>query len=213
MAEIALPRIVARRRVDLRVVVGVFLMLLAVFGGATVIRHANTRTDVLVVARPVSPGQVLTDGDLRVAEVGLDPSMQGVVPASDQAAVTGRVAGQPLRPGELLSRYDLASSSIPRGFVAMSIPAKPEQAVGGELRSGDHVAVIATYGAGQPQARTATILPDVVVHSVGPESDFGGGNAALVITLLVPQGSEEQLAAARAGANLDVVLLPAGAGS
>ncbi len=57
-AEALLPRAHVRlRRVDLRVAVGVLLMLVAVFGGASLIKSAQARTPVLVAARAVQPGE------------------------------------------------------------------------------------------------------------------------------------------------------------
>jgi len=215
MAQAVLPRALARRRVDLRVVVGVFLVLLSVLGAISVINRANSRVEVLVAARPVGPGETIEEGDLAVAEVGLDPRMQGVLRASEEAGVVGRVAAEPLAPGELLTRSSLAQPALPSGFVAMAIPAKPEQAVGGRLGPGDHVAVIATFGAGTEETRTLTLLQDVVVFGVERTRSFSGeqeGELAIV-TLLIPPEAAERLAAARANAELDLVLLSRAGGS
>jgi Flp pilus assembly protein CpaB len=213
MADVAVPRTFSRPRVDVRVVVGVFLMLLSVVGGASVIRHANTRTTVLVVARPLQPGEVISADDLRPAEVGLDPSLQGVVPAREETNVVGRVAGAPLLPGELLTRFALSSTAIPKGFVAMSVSARREGAVGGQVRSGDHVDVIATRGSNTGRTAARTLLHDVVVSRVGESSGLAANPGQLVVTLLIPARAAEQLAAAQAAGEIDLALLPAGGGS
>lgn len=215
MAEVALPRARARHRVDLRVVVGAFLMLLSVLGATSLINRANSRVEVLVVARAVAPGEVIEEADLAVAEVGLDPRMEGVLRASEETAVVGWVAAEPLAPGELITRSSLAQPALPDGFVAMAVPAKPEQAVGGRLGPGDHVAVIATFDAGTEETRTLTLLEDVVVYAVERTRSFSGeqeGDLAIV-TLLVPPEAAERLAAALANAELDLVLLSRAGGS
>ena len=47
------------RRLDLRVAVGLLLMLVAVLGGASLIRSAQDRIPVLVAAGSVQPGEVI----------------------------------------------------------------------------------------------------------------------------------------------------------
>ena len=67
-AEALLPRAHVRlRRIDLRVAVGLLLMLVAIFGGASLIRTAQARIPVLVGAAAVQPGDVITASDIRVA--------------------------------------------------------------------------------------------------------------------------------------------------
>lgn len=63
--------------------------------------------------------------------------MESVLRASEQAEVVGQVAGEPLSAGELLTRSPMAQPALPTGFVAMAVPAKPEQAVGGMIGPGD----------------------------------------------------------------------------
>jgi SAF domain-containing protein len=72
MTSTAMPRSTARlRRIDLRVVIGLALLLAGVVGTVAVVQRAGQRVPVLVVAREVPAGQVLGDQDVRVAELGL----------------------------------------------------------------------------------------------------------------------------------------------
>src|SRR5919108_759207 len=99
--EAIVPRAHARlRRLDLRVAVGLVLMVVAVLGGASLIRSAQERTPVLLVASAVQPGDVIEAEDVRVVEVSL-PAGVDYLPASMRNEVVGRVAAEPLVEGEV----------------------------------------------------------------------------------------------------------------
>src|SRR5512133_1611541 len=58
MTSTAVPRSTARlRRIDLRVVIGLALLLAGVLGTVTVVQRAGQRVPVLVVAREVPAGR------------------------------------------------------------------------------------------------------------------------------------------------------------
>lgn len=74
MASTAVPRSAARlRRVDLRVVIGLALLLAGVLGTVAMVERAGQRMPVLVMARDVRSGQLVGDQDVRVAELGVAP--------------------------------------------------------------------------------------------------------------------------------------------
>ena len=76
MTSTAVPRSTARlRRIDLRVVIGLALLLAGVLGTVAVVQRAGQRVPVLVMAREVPAGQVVGDQDVRVAELGLAPGV------------------------------------------------------------------------------------------------------------------------------------------
>src|SRR4029453_9748424 len=83
------------RRLDLRVAVGVLLMLVAVLGGASLIRRAQDRIPVLVAAGRVQPGEVIGPSDLRVVEMSV-PAGVAYLSASAEGQGGGRGAGGPL---------------------------------------------------------------------------------------------------------------------
>ena len=92
MTSTAVPRSTARlRRIDLRVVIGLVLLLVGVLGTVAVIQRAGQRVPVLVMAREVPAGQVLGDQDVRVAELGLGPGV-ATLGVGDRGRVVGRVA-------------------------------------------------------------------------------------------------------------------------
>ena len=66
MTSTAVPRSTARlRRIDLRVVIGLALLLAGVLGTVAVVQRAGQRVPVLVMAREVPAGQVVGDQDVR----------------------------------------------------------------------------------------------------------------------------------------------------
>lgn len=205
-AEALLPRAHVRlRRIDLRVAVGVLLMLVAVLGGASLIKSAQARTPVLVAARAVEPGQVIGLEDVRVAGVSLSGGI-AYLSAAMREQIVGRVATEPMWPGKLLGPNSVSESPpLPAGNVAMSLLLKPDHAAGGALRAGDHVAVIASTAPGRGEPNTTILFTDVVVLAVSrAESAEGGG---VVVTLRLLLQDARALAAARAAGDINLVLL------
>ena len=126
-AEALLPRAHARvRKLDLRVAVGLLLMMVAVVGGASLIKSAQARIPVLVAAGTVEPGQVIEASDIRVVEASLAGGIAHL-PASMQDSIVGRVATEPLWEGKLLSPNSASDAPpLAPGTVAMSLQLKPD---------------------------------------------------------------------------------------
>jgi Flp pilus assembly protein CpaB len=215
LTETVVPRAHARlRRIDLRVVTGLVLMVVAVLGGASLIRTAQERTPVLLVAGGVQPGEVIEDADLRVAEVSI-PAGVDYFPASVRSQIVGRVAAEPLWEGKMLSSASVSEAPpFPPGTVAITMLLPAESALGGNVRAGDRVAVISSAGRDQAatgEASPATILfPDVPVLSVRPGSSAEG--QGLLVTLTLRLEEARALAEARSRGRVDLALLPGGAG-
>src|SRR6266511_2923891 len=95
------------RRLDLRVAVGLLLMLVAVLGGASLIRNAQARTPVLVAAGAVQPGEVIQASDLRIVEMSV-PAGLSYLPASMGHRIEGTVAAEPLWEGKFLGAGSVA---------------------------------------------------------------------------------------------------------
>ncbi len=207
----AIPRAHARlRRLDLRVAVGLLLMLVAVLGGASLIRTAQHRTPILVAARTVRPGEFIEASDLRVVEVSV-PAGVAYLPASAEEDVSGRVAAEPLSEGKILAPGSVSDASpLAPGMVAMSLLLPQESAVGGAIRAGDRVAVLSSPGtssAGVNLQRSATtiLFTEVPVLSVRQVSTAEG--QSLLITLTLRLEDARALVQARATGRVDIVLL------
>lgn len=205
-AEAILPRAHARlRRVDMRVAVGLILMLVAVFGGASLIKTAQARIPVIVAAANVQPGQVITASDLRIADVSLAGGIQ-YVSASMRDQLVGRVATEPLWDGKLLGPGSVSQAPpLPAGMVAMSVALKPDRAVAGNVGPGDHVAVIASPNSGSAGGQTTILLTSVEVLGVSRAAAEEGGGVIVTLKLRLEQA--RVLASARAAGQIDFVLL------
>ena len=167
MTSTAVPRSTARlRRIDLRVVIGLALLLAGVLGTVAVVQRAGQRVPVLVVAREVPAGQVVGDQDVRVAELGLAPGV-ATLGIGDRGRVVGQVASVPLAAGQVLTPTAMVEGgpALGPGRVAMSVAVAPEHAAAGLLRAGDRVAVVASGTPDQPDVRAGVVLSSVPVLS------------------------------------------------
>ena len=201
------------RRLDLRVAVGVLLMLVAVLGGASLIRSAQDRIPVLVAAGSVQPGEVIGPSDLRVVEMSV-PAGVAYLSASAEGQIEGRVAAEPLWEGKVLGPGSVAEAPpVAAGMVAITLLLPPESAVGGDVRSGDRVAVLSSpgvdeAGGNQQKAATTILLPDVPVLWVRDASTSEGEGVFVTLTLRLDEA--RAIAEARASGRVDLALLPGG---
>lgn len=216
------------RRLDLRAVVGLFLMLAATGGSITFWSAAADTRDILVATRPLPAGSRLSSSDLAVARVRVDDDIyQAAVPAAERERLVGRQLAEPVHAQQVLARGQVSTRSpIGPDQLALTIPVSPEAAVGGRVRPGDAVLVLVTLNKGKSDSRTALVLPRVTVYEVGYDdrsiavgsvasssaSADAGGPAArgtlTSLTLLVNEEQALQLAQARWNGELDVALLP-----
>jgi len=178
--------------------------------------------DVVVAATRLSRGVPLSTEGLTLAAVPEAYAPPGAFQRIEQAA--GRVALSDLATGEVVTQTRLArvragpvASLVPEGLRAFAVPSTLPP---GSVAAGDRVDVLATYGSGQPY--TETVVEGVEVLLVlGPPpptgSDDGlsvdtaaaGIGTPTVLVLLVAPEQQEDLAFARAFADLAVTVEPA----
>jgi Flp pilus assembly protein CpaB len=206
MTSTTLPQAAARlRRIDLRVVVGLAVLLVGVAGTFGVVQQADQRTPVLVMARDVPAGQVIGTRDVRVAELGLASGV-ATLGLAERGRVVGHVASAPLTAGQVLSPASVtASPPLGPGQAVMSLAVAPEHAAAGLLRGGDRVAVVASGKQDQPAAYAQVLLSPVPVLSVSTQEDDAGGRR-LLVSLAVRPEQAPALAQAAQG-TVDLVLL------
>jgi Flp pilus assembly protein CpaB len=213
--------------VGLSLVVGVLLHGYVARASAAA-RGFGPQTSVVVAARFVPRGTLLSPADvqtLRMPQAFVGP---GALTSVGQA--TGRAALTDLATGEVVTRTRLArvragpvASLVPQGLRAFAVPSTLPV---GAVRSGDHVDVLGTFGAGGAgQPHTETVAEGLeVLFVLGPGqpgdqsgggglnldvSGAGAGSAVTLIVLVAPY-QEEKLAFARAFANLEVAIAPPG---
>lgn len=203
--ETLVPRTASRiRRIDMRIVLGVILMLFAVVGTATVVQRAQARIPVLVAAEAVEAGEVIEASDIKVADLSVGGGI-AYLAASRQNGIVGQIAAEPLSPGKVLTPSSVVTkSTLPSGYVAMSVSLKPYRAASGSIHSGDHVAVIASPTQGRDEP-TTILFKDVAVQSVQQAQTSEG--STLIVTLRLRLEEARALAEAQAKGSIDLVLL------
>ena len=113
--------------------------------------HAAIR--YVVAAHSVEPGTRLTTADLTTVPVDLPPE-QAALAFTEPSTLVGTTSLGPLGAGQLVQAPALARGPLSPFEVSLSVDS--DRALDGHLVSGEHVAVLATYGSG-PDAVTLTV--------------------------------------------------------
>ena len=214
---------VALPRADVRLLVGLALVAVALVGGLSLWRQAQVTLPVVVAAREIAPGHVIERGDLDLTQARLEGPLAALAfGEAEVSTLVGSTAATAIHAGELVVRPDLGSGPvIGPDQVAVTMPVQAD-AVYARLRRGDEVAVMATSDEGKPQSLTLALLERATVFEVAFESSrisLGGGgdpeqNGSLTnVTLLIPRSEAERVAHAVVNAQLTLLLLaPTSAG-
>jgi Flp pilus assembly protein CpaB len=187
---------------------------------ASVAEALGQKVAVVMAAQPVERGSVLAPSQLRLEEMPQAYAPPGVIGEISKAA--GRVALSDLAPGEVVTETRLArvragpvASLVPEGLRAFAVPTSLPP---GALVPGDRVDVLATFASGQPHTETVVTGVEVLFvlgdaasdsSSLGLDASAAGIGEATTLILLVSPTQEEDLAFARAFADLQVAIAPA----
>lgn len=219
-ARTAVERTVAGRRRQLPVVVvGVLLVVGCALAFADASLRTGGGTEVLVVARPVAAGQVVTPADLRAVHLSARGALS-TVPAGDEQSVVGRPAAEPLAAGAVLTQADVGSgSAVGAGSDVVAVALKPG-AYPPDLAPGDRVQVVpvsSSSGAASPGTGSGagslggsqTVGPvSVTVLAVQQPSATSGSPA--VLSLEVARSDAASVASLAAAGEVALVQIGAG---
>lgn len=217
------PRLWSFPRVDVRLLVGFGLVAIALAGGLTLADQLRVTEPVVVAARTIAAGQVVTRENLGVGEARLEGSLSSLaIGEAELGSIVGQTASQTIHAGTLVVRPGLGSGPvIGADDVAVTV-AVAADAVFGELRRGDVVAVMATSEPGRPQSQTTTLLERSTVYDVALDADrvtLGGGASdqqggrITNVTLLVPRADAERVTHALVNGTLTLLVVsPSAAG-
>lgn len=208
-------------RLDVRALVGILLMLVAIGGSIAVWTTEQDTREVLVLARDLPAGATLQQSDLNVTRARLDdPIYDAAYSRSQMNSLVGRQLAEPAHANQLLVRKQISSQPrLGEGQMVLAIPVRTDAAAGGRIRANDNVAIIATPNNSNGGA-SRVVLPRVTVYEVGRDqpSSFSSSSSSSSaasstgsvswLTLIVSQDQAVQLAQARWGSDLDVALLP-----
>lgn len=155
------------------------LLALAVVAGAAagaIYWAATQRTGVVVAAADLEPGRPIEARDVETRDLPPDALPDGAL--TDPAAAVGRYVRGPLARGQLVLSRELADSPatfaggvpLPPGLRAIAIPVDASGAVGGAVRPGSRVDVLAVpRDARDGGGATELVVPSALVIDVRGE--------------------------------------------
>jgi pilus assembly protein CpaB len=189
----------------------VFAVLLAAVGTFVLVQYVSSADEralagqetieVLVLNQAVAAGTPAEElaANVETALVPAKTQVPGSVASLDQ--LTGTVTGVDLVPGEqlLLSRFIEPAVfqaqddfEVPEGLVEVTVSLSPERAVGGALRQGDLVAVLASFepfdldGAEPDEdGNLPSDIEDVILPDAGSETPKTPNTTGLIIHKVV----------------------------
>jgi len=200
-------RVKAPSWLDLRLVLGVALVLASVLLGAVVVSGANHTYRRLAVTRDLAAGTLLSREDVKVVDVSLPGRGDGIYLAGD-ADIVGKQLNRSLSSGELLPAAALgtaaALTTVTVPFAAGAAPA---------LAPGQRVEIWLSSKA----CSSVVLLADVTVQDVtDPGRSFSSsGGQNVVISVPPPLAARAVAALDREGATIRAGILtgPAQAGA
>lgn len=163
---------------DLRLVLGVALVLGSVLVGSVVVSHADDTRPVVTVRRDLAAGTILRRTDLRLVQVRLPPG-HIYLTRVDQAV--GRRLGRAVTAGELVP--EMATASV-ADRTTVTVPLGPGTAP--TLRTGQRIQVWVSA----PGCDSLVLVRDVTVQGVQTDAgaSFGtGGEGQDVVVSVAPE--------------------------
>lgn len=193
-----------RRRPGL-MVAGVAMVVLGALAAIWLVSASGHRVPVVMVARDVAYGTVVTREDLTTTSVAVDPSV-AVVPAGQASSLVGQRATVALRAGALVTRADVTSAGVVGADqVLVPLPLAAGRVPASGLSAGDRLLVVDAPAAGADPAPGAPRSFAAQVVRVGP-ADVNG---TVVVDVVASAGDGPALATRAATGRFVIVVLPA----
>lgn len=187
---------------------GVVVLLVSALIGAYVFTQSGATTSVLAVGSPVAKGEVIERGDMVSKQVA---GVDGSIAVQDIERVIGSTAAVDMTAGQVIVDDAITSDPIPgpgESVVGLSLTAAQMPA---DLAPGDLVQVVSVPAADEATAGVAEATVLAARAQVLSVTGGGEGNESRsVVTVVVPQGESNQLAASSAAGRAAVVQIPAG---
>ncbi|MDP9408550.1 MAG: RcpC/CpaB family pilus assembly protein, partial [Actinomycetota bacterium] len=201
-------RLAAPGWLDARFVAGVFLVLVSVVAGSTLIARADDTVGVYAVTRGVAAGEVLTTSDVSVIQVDLPEPARYVLAGG--RTPEGQVLGRAVGAGELLAVEAVLPPDRlePRRLVSLPVD---RLHVSPGLRPGDLVDVYSSRGTAEQVVAADVVLEQARVVTAAQDDAAlaaGGGLRAVVVEVAPEQVGP--LVLALQGGRLDLVTVRGG---
>lgn len=167
-------------------------------------RHGGT-SEVLVVARPVAPGEVIEASDLRSAEVS---GVGDAINASQAGSVVGQRAAAGLVEGQVLTTTAVTTSTVPAADERMVALELRTGLVPAGLTAGDVVRLLAVPPEGGTGDADALEEPPVLAEVASVFAVSRTDQGTVVISVLVEPQVADAVAAHAAAGQVAVVQAP-----
>ncbi|MDQ3645422.1 MAG: RcpC/CpaB family pilus assembly protein [Actinomycetota bacterium] len=191
--------------VNPRTVMGLLLLASSFLLGHQLLRAAEHTSPVWVATRDLATDDTIGPDDLRVAHVRMPSSLLAAY-ASPGRSLVGASVSTPVRSGELLSLDRVVPPSADGATRTLTIPVTADHAVGGDLRAGDRVDVVATFDATGPGARTVVLVRAVEVRALITTTSFALEEGTTVgVSVAVSPDDALRLAHAIRTAQIDIL--------
>lgn len=193
------PRRFSGHRKDVRLYLGLALVLGSMLVGAKVIASSDTRVQLWTAQSDLAAGTTLRSQDLRAVSVGVDDESSYV---DSSTSLIGKVLRRPIGAGELIGASAVADAApIKRRLVTIAVD--PLHAPPG-LARGERVDVYVTPSdaAGGP-TQPVLMLTGALVADPGATDGTGSGQVGVVVDVSTADAAKA-IEAARGG-QVDVV--------
>jgi hypothetical protein len=200
-------RVRAPRWLDLRLVLGVLLVLGSVLLGARVVSAADATVPVWAATSDLAPGTALTSDDLDVVDVRLDAAATLYLSAGTRPE--GKVLARAVSAGELLP---FSALEEPTEHVQLALPVQagyvPPGLAGGQLIDVYAVADPAAGAVGVADGSVTLVVRRATVQAVQGGSDgvLSTPTTAVQVVVAVPADRAADVLASIAGRPLVVVV-------
>ncbi len=178
-----LPRALPNARSFVGALLCVSAALLAWYGASG--RADAPKRALIIAGRDISAGLVITADDVKIETVAIRPDLR-IRTFGDASAIVGRVALGPIAAGDPILRSAVGpdGSESQRRQVTFTMPIAA--AVGGTVRSGDTVDILATVPGESGRDLTRTLARNVLVSQVtGNDTSVVNTNGDRMVTLSI----------------------------
>lgn len=173
---------------DLRFVLGVVLVLVAVLAGAKIFSDARHTDATVAATRDLAPGTILSADDVTIAQVQLPGRGAGVYLFDTEDAI-GRQLDRAVAKGELVPA---AAVSHVRAKTTVTVPFAAGAAP--DLRTGQRIEIWVST----PACSSVVLLPDVTVQAARADTSgslSSSGDGQDVVISVAPPLAERVIAA------------------
>lgn len=171
------------RRLDLRLIIGVVIVIATALAGFALVSAADNTTSVYTAAKSLSPGHVIKDSDLVLTDVKLGKSSSAYLDAkglTQGAVVTKAVAAGELVPLSAVgTAKQVATTNV---VVQLDLPLSSDAVVG------SNVDVWASMAAGQGIfGPPAVIISGAQIAHITEATGLAASTGGMRVEIVVPQ--------------------------